>query len=247
MSKDGLYTSGSTAVSAKVDSIPLRDTGVTQPGQDSIGTLISNASEQVSTLVRGEIELAKAEIIGEAKKGAMGGGMFAAAGVIALYSTFFLFLALAAMLASWMHPGWALLLVFLIMLVLAGLLAFAGFQSVKRIKAPERTIESVNELKNLVPGQAQANMRKEESGLYTTTPVAAPQRTTGGVSEHRVETSRTVPADRAEVHTTRETQTTAQAMAAQQPRRTSGSVERKNASRASNRRAGGGSTAVTRN
>ena len=51
MSNEGLYTSGSTAVSAKVDSIPLRDTGVTQPGQDSIGTLISNATEQVSTLV----------------------------------------------------------------------------------------------------------------------------------------------------------------------------------------------------
>ena len=94
MSKEGLYTNGSTAVSAKVGSIPLRDTGITQPGTDSIGTLISNATEQVSTLVRGEIELAKAEIAGEVKKGAMGGGLFAVAGVIALYSTFFLFLSL---------------------------------------------------------------------------------------------------------------------------------------------------------
>ncbi|MCP1388506.1 phage holin family protein [Corynebacterium sp. TA-R-1] len=175
MSKEGLYTSGSTAVSAKVDSIPLRDTGVTQPGQDSIGTLISNATEQVSTLVRGEIELAKAEVIGEVKKGAMGGGMFAAAGVIALYSTFFLFFALAEMFASWMHRGWAFLLVFLIMLALAGLLAFLGFKKVRKIKAPEKTIESVNELKNLVPGQAQANLAKDESGLYSTTPVAAPR------------------------------------------------------------------------
>ena len=51
MSNEGLYTSGSTAVNAKVDSIPLRDTYATQPGSDSIGTLISNASQQVSTLV----------------------------------------------------------------------------------------------------------------------------------------------------------------------------------------------------
>ncbi|MCT1370060.1 phage holin family protein [Corynebacterium mucifaciens] len=167
MSNEGLYTSGSTAVSAKVDSIPLRDTYATQPGNDSIGTLISNASEQVSTLVRGEIELAKAEVIGEVKKGAVGGGLFAAAGVIALYSSFFLFFALAEMLASWMHRGWAFLIVFLIMLALAGLLAFVGFRKIKKIKAPEKTIESVNELKNLKPGQAQKNLAKDESGLYT--------------------------------------------------------------------------------
>ena len=59
MSNKGLYTNGSTAISAKVDSIPLRDTDVTQPGQDSIGDLVSNATEQVSRLVRNEIELAK--------------------------------------------------------------------------------------------------------------------------------------------------------------------------------------------
>lgn len=172
MSKEGLYTNGSTAVSAKVDSIPLRDTGITQPGTDSIGTLISNATEQVSTLVRGEIELAKAEIAGEVKKGAMGGGLFAVAGVIALYSTFFLFFALAEMLANWMHRGWAFLLVFLIMLILAGLLAFAGFRSIKKVKAPEKTIESVGELRNLVPGQAQQNLNKDGRGLYTTSRAA---------------------------------------------------------------------------
>ena len=187
MSNEGLYTSGSTAVSAKVDSIPLRDTGVTQPGQDSIGTLISNATEQVSTLVRGEIELAKAEVVGEVKKGAIGGGMFAVAGVIALYSTFFLFFALAEMLASWMHRGWAFLIVFLIMLALAGLIAFLGFRNLKKIKAPERTVQSVNELRNLVPGQAQQNLAKDESGLYTTSPVAAPAGTGA---------ARTVQADR---------------------------------------------------
>lgn len=167
VSNDGLYTSGSTAVSGKVDSIPLRDTDTTQPGRDSIGTLVSNATEQVSTLVRSEIELAKTEIVGEVKKGAVGGGLFAVAGVIALYSSFFAFFALAEMLASWMHRGWAFLIVFLIMIALAGLLAFIGFKKVKKIKAPEKTIESVGELKNLRPGQAQKNLAKDSSGLYT--------------------------------------------------------------------------------
>ena len=183
VSNKGLYTSGSTAVSAKVDSIPLHDAGVTQPGHDSIGTLISNATEQVSTLVRGEIELAKAEVVSEVKKGAIGGGLFGAAGAIALFSSFFLFFALAEMFASWMHRGWAFLLVFLLMLLVSGLLAFIGFRKLRKMQAPKRTIESVNELRNLVPGQAQENLRKDESGLYTTAPVSAPAnatRPTGG-------------------------------------------------------------------
>lgn len=187
MSNEGLYTSGSTAVSAKVESIPLRDSDATQPGKDSIGTLISNATEQVSTLVRGEIELAKAELVGEVKKGAVGGGMFAAAGVIALYSTFFLFFALAEMFAAWMPRGWAFLLVFLIMLAIAGLLAFIGFQKVKKIKGPERTVESVNELKNLVPGQAQQNLAKDESGLYTGPGTAPRGGSTAGTSRPATE------------------------------------------------------------
>ena len=141
MSNKGLYTNGSTAISAKVDSIPLRDTDVTQPGQDSIRGLVSNATEQVSRLVRNEIELAKTEVIGEVKKGAIGGGLFAVAGVIALYSTFFFFFFLAALLQLWM-PWWAaFLIVFLIMLAVAGILAFIGLRKVKKIKAPERTID----------------------------------------------------------------------------------------------------------
>ena len=144
VSNEGLYTSGSTAVNAKVDSIPLRDTYATQPGNDSIGTLISNASQQVSTLVRGEIELAKAEVVGEVKKGAMGGGLFAVAGVIALYSSFFLFFAIAEMLASWMHRGWAFLIVFLVMLALAGLLAFIGF---KKIKVPDVDVDEFERIR----------------------------------------------------------------------------------------------------
>jgi len=167
MSNKGLYTDGSTAVSAKVESIPLRDTGVTQPDQDSLGTLVSNATEQMSTLVRSEIELAKTEVIGEVKKGAVGGGLFAAAGVIALYSTFFFFFFVAALLHLVM-PWWAaFLVVFLIMLALAGALAFFGLKKIKKMRAPEKTISSVNELKNLVPGKAQKNLEEDRSGLYT--------------------------------------------------------------------------------
>ncbi|WIM67939.1 phage holin family protein [Corynebacterium breve] len=168
MSNKGLYTDGSDAVSAKVNAIPLRDVDSTRPGENSIGQLVSNATEQMSALVRSEVELAKTEIAGEVKKGAVGGGAFGVAGAIALYSSFFFFFFLAELLAVWLDDRWAaFLIVFLIMLVVAAIAGFFGYQKVKNIKKPERTIDSVNELKSLVPGKAQKNLAKDSSSLYT--------------------------------------------------------------------------------
>ena len=47
--------------------------------QPSVGELVRQASEHVSTLVRGEIELAKTELTGSVKRAGIGGGMLAAA------------------------------------------------------------------------------------------------------------------------------------------------------------------------
>ena len=53
-------------------------------------------------------------------------------------------------------------------LVLAGILAFVGLKNVKQVKAPQKTIDSTKELKNLVPGKAQKSLdRKTTHGLYT--------------------------------------------------------------------------------
>lgn len=167
MSNQGLFTDGSTAFNAKVESIPLSDVDSSRGAENSIGDLVSNATAQMSSLVRSEIELAKTEIAGEVKKGAIGGGLFGVAGVIALYSSFFFFFFLAELLAIWLDRWAAFLIVFLIMLVLAAVVGFIGFQRFKKIQAPKRTIESVRELKNLKPGQAQENLNKSETGMYT--------------------------------------------------------------------------------
>lgn len=164
--KNGLYTDGSEAFSAKVNSIPLND--VDSAGEDnSIGDLVSDATAQVSSLVRSEVELAKTEIAGEAKKGAIGGGLFGAAGVIALYSSFFFFFFAAELLAIWLDRWAAFLIVFLVMIVVAALLALVGWNRVKKIKAPKRTMDSVGELKHLVPGQATDKLEAQDAGLYT--------------------------------------------------------------------------------
>lgn len=163
----GFYTEGPEKFSGNVNSIPLNDAGSTQVGKASIGQLVSNASTQVSDLVRNEVELAKTEIMGEVKKGAIGGGLFTVAGVVALYSSFFFFFFLAELLDVWL-PRWsAFLIVFALMLVIAGIAAMIGLKKFKSIKSPDATIDSVKDMKGLVPGQATKNIEGKKAGMYT--------------------------------------------------------------------------------
>lgn len=164
--KDGLFTDDAERFTPKVDSIPLSDVDAASENQ-SIGTLVSNATAQMSNLFRAEVELAKTELAQEAKKGAIGGGLFGTAGTIALYSTFFFFFFLAALISVWL-PWWAgFLIVFVLMLVVAGVLALIGLKKVKKVGAPQKTIDSVTELKKLVPGKAQRNLEGDKRGLYS--------------------------------------------------------------------------------
>lgn len=121
----------------------------------------------MSSLVRAEVELAKAEITREAKKGAIGGGLFGIAGTVALYSSFFFFFFLAELLDVWMLRWAAFLVVFIIMLVFAGIVAFFGYRKIRKIRVPQHTLESVNELKALVPGKAEASLDAKNRGLYS--------------------------------------------------------------------------------
>ena len=112
---------------------------------DTIGNLIKTASEQVSTLVRSEIELAKLEIVNSAKQGAIGAVFFVVAGVIGLFSLFFFWFMVGEILDIWL-PRWAAFtIVFVVMLVLVAVLALLGRRQIKKVKMPERTIASLQD------------------------------------------------------------------------------------------------------
>ena len=139
-------------VPATVTSIPLVDPHAPKP-DPSIGDLVKDATAQVSTLVRAEVELAKAEITRDVKKGLTGSVFFIAALVVLFYSTFFFFFFLAELLDTWLWRWVAFLIVFAIMLVVTGALALFGFLKVRRIRGPRQTIESVKETReSLTPG-----------------------------------------------------------------------------------------------
>ena len=96
---------GAEVVPPVLPSIPLSPEPVTPPADQSIGSLVKEATAQISTLVRAEVELARAEVTAEVKKGLQGSIFFIIALAILLYSLFFLFFTLAEVLAIWLPPG----------------------------------------------------------------------------------------------------------------------------------------------
>lgn len=166
MSNDGLFTDGSNQFAPRANAIPLSDVDTAKSGEASIGQLVSNATEQISSLVRSEMELAKTELAASAKKGGIGAGFFGVAGIVAGFSSFFFFFFLAELLATWLDRWAAFLIVFLIMLVIAGVAALIGLKNVKKVKAPEKTIASAKQLPEVIPG-SRGSKELNSKGLYT--------------------------------------------------------------------------------
>jgi uncharacterized membrane protein YqjE len=115
--------------------------------EQSTGDLVKQLTQQVSTLVRQEVELAKVEMTDKGKKAGVGIGMFGGAGVAALLGlgalTAFLILVLDLAMPAWA----AALIVGVIWAAVAGVLALQGREKVKEVGTPlpEETTESVKE------------------------------------------------------------------------------------------------------
>ena len=80
----------------------------------------------MSTLVRAEVELARAEITRDVKKGLTGSVFFILALVVLFYSTFFFFFFVAELLDTWLWRWVAFLIVFGIMVVATAIFALFG-------------------------------------------------------------------------------------------------------------------------
>ncbi len=139
-------------VPATVTSIPLVDPNAI-PANPSVGDLVKDATAQMSTLVRAEVELAKAEITRDVKKALTGSVFFILALVVLFYSTFFLFFFIAELLDNWLWRWVAFLIVFLLMVVTTAVFGLLGYLKVRRIRGPQQTIESVKEAREaFTPG-----------------------------------------------------------------------------------------------
>ena len=108
------------------------------------GTLLSDAVNQLTRLVRGEVALAKAEVAQNIKSAGLGIALLVGAVVLVFVALNVLVLALVAALSSIMPAGWASLLVGVVLLAVAGLLAMRGLNALKPENiAPSRTLANV--------------------------------------------------------------------------------------------------------
>jgi uncharacterized membrane protein YqjE len=112
-----------------------------------VGELLRELSEQTSTLVRQELELAKAELSQKGKQVGLGAGMFGGAGVVGLLALGALTACVIAALATGMATWLAALIVAVVYAAIAGGVALVAKQRVTQATppAPEQTIESVKE------------------------------------------------------------------------------------------------------
>lgn len=132
-----------------ITSIPLSEVDTT--GNSSVGDLVRDATEQMSTLVRSEVALAKAEVTGEVKKGLQGSVFFIGALTVLLFSSFFFFFFLAELLDVWLARWASFLIVFGLMILMVAILGLLGYLKVRKLRKPEKTIESLKETRSVVP------------------------------------------------------------------------------------------------
>ena len=113
----------------------------------STGDLVKQLSEQTSTLVRQEVELAKLELTEKGKQAGVGAGILGGAGLVAMLGIAALTAALIAGLAEAMDVWGAALIVGVVYIAVAGMLALLGRDRVRRgmPPKPEETIETVKE------------------------------------------------------------------------------------------------------
>ncbi|MFN8168302.1 MAG: phage holin family protein [Candidatus Nanopelagicales bacterium] len=122
--------------------------------KQSLGTLVSGVTEDLSALVRGEIELAKAELRDTARTAGKGTGLLVGAGVLAFLGFVFLLLTAAWGLVQAGLPYWAAFgIVTLVLIIVAVILALVGKSQLEKIKGPERTQVQLEKTKAVLSRQ----------------------------------------------------------------------------------------------
>jgi len=115
----------------------------TQEAETGLGTAAKGVAEHASAIARLELELATLELKKKVAALGLGLGLLAGAVAIGLYGIGFLFATIAAALATFMPVWLSLLIVTVVLLAVAGVLAYLGIRNVSRgtPPVPEQAID----------------------------------------------------------------------------------------------------------
>jgi uncharacterized membrane protein YqjE len=161
---------------------PSQPTAPPPPGSDerSVAELVFDVSERVSTLVREEVELAKAEISDKVGKILRGSVVGMAAGIFAFLALILIMEGVAWLLAEEVFDGnaWPGFFVeaalFLLIAALAGLIAYRSVQA-GAPPVPEQAIEEAKQIKSTLQGEGGAVTAESPAQVDVPTHVEAPK------------------------------------------------------------------------
>lgn len=118
----------------------------------SIGELLSDVSQDVTTLIRQEVALAKAEVRQSVASAGKGVGMFAGAGVSGHFVLLFLSIAAWWGLGDGIGRAWAALIVALVWLIIAAVLGAMGRKELKTVGGVPQTTDTLKKIPNAAKG-----------------------------------------------------------------------------------------------
>jgi hypothetical protein len=141
------------------DSGPPRSRASAESGEPSLGELFGRVTEDLSTLMRQEVALAKAEAQQSAKRAGKGAGLLGGAAwavnFVLLFASLALWWALGAMIGEGDDVpalGWSALIVCAIWAVVAAVMALVGKKSLESVEGIPRTTESVQKIPEAMKG-----------------------------------------------------------------------------------------------
>ncbi|GAA1153352.1 phage holin family protein [Nesterenkonia sandarakina] len=115
--------------------------------QESLGSLMSQVSNDLSTLIRQETALAKAELSETAKKAGKGAGMLGGAGVAGHFVLLFLSIALWAGLSTTdLGAAWSAVILAVIWAIIAAILAVLGKKNIDQVQGVPQTAQTLKEV-----------------------------------------------------------------------------------------------------
>ena len=129
--------------------LPDPGRSTTGPGltpEDSLGTIVGKLTGDLSTLVRQEIALAKAEVTQDARHAGKGAGMLAGTGVAGHFVLLFLSIAAWVGLGHLIGSGWSALVVALVWTIVAAVLYTTGKKELARTTGLPRTTDTVGRI-----------------------------------------------------------------------------------------------------
>jgi hypothetical protein len=119
----------------------------------SVGELIAAVSQDFSTLMRQEVELAKAEVRESATRAGAGAGLLTGAGVAAHMVLLFLSIAAWWGVAQWIGQAWSGVVIAVVWAIVALVLYTSGRSRLKQVQGLSRTVETTKQIPDALAGK----------------------------------------------------------------------------------------------